>query len=168
MNRALILAAVSTLVALPALARDSRDAGWNQWRGPNRDGLSPDTGLLKEWPSGGPPLAWKATGIGEGYSSVSIAGDKLFTQGDVGGSSSLLCLKVADGKILWTTKLGEAGGARDPGSRGTPATDGTLVFAISQGGDLVAAEAETGKIKWQKSLQRDFGGKRPGWWWSES
>jgi len=168
MIRATAFALLASLFVLPALALETRDTGWNQWRGPNRDGISPDTGLLKEWPAGGPPLAWKTTGIGEGYSSVSISGDKLFTQGDVGGSSSIICLKAADGKIVWTAKIGEAGGARDPGSRGTPATDGTLVFAISQGGDLVCVEAEGGKVKWQKSLQRDFGGKRPGWWWSES
>jgi outer membrane protein assembly factor BamB len=164
MMRALIL----VILALPALAVDTRDAGWNQWRGPNRDGISPDTGLLKEWPAGGPPLAWKATGIGEGYSSVSISGDKLFTQGDVGGASSLLCLKAADGKIVWTAKVGEPGGSRDAGTRGTPATDGTLVFALGQAGELVCVEAESGKVKWQKSLQKDFGGRRPGWWWSES
>lgn len=158
--------ALASLLALsiPAFADDP---SWNQWRGPQRDGLSPDTGLLKSWPAGGPPLAWKATGVGDGFSSVSVSGQKLFTMGDVGGSSSLICLNAADGKTLWTAKLGAPGGSRDPGCRSTPATDGTLVIALSQGGEIVCVEAETGKPKWQKHM-KDFGGRKPGWDWSES
>ena len=156
------------LTCLALIALLAPDTDWAQWRGPNRDGLSPDTGLLKQWPAGGPALAWKATGLGESFSSVSIAGSRLFTLGDVGGSSSLIALNAADGKQLWTPKFGESGGKRNPGTRSTPSTDGTLVFAIGQGGELVCAEAETGKLRWQKSLEKDFGGQRPTWWWSES
>lgn len=53
------------LLCPPALAAD-----WPQWRGPNRDGISPETGLLKEWPKDGPPLAWKITNLGTGFSPV--------------------------------------------------------------------------------------------------
>jgi outer membrane protein assembly factor BamB len=141
---------------------------WYQWRGPNRDGISPDKGLLKQWPAGGPPLAWKATGLGTGYSSVSICGDRIFTMGDVGDRCKLLALGLADGKILWTADVGKPGGNRGAGPRSTPATDGTLVFALGQHGELLCAEAATGKEVWRKSFVSDFGGKAPGWFYSES
>src|SRR5262245_13809932 len=115
-------------VLAAAFAAPADTDGWPGWRGPNRDGLSPDTGLLKQWPAGGPPLAWKATGLGSGYSSVSFVGDMLLTMGDVGDACKLLALKAADGKIAWSTRVGEVGGNRGPGPRSTPATDGTLVF----------------------------------------
>lgn len=156
---------MKTLLALVLAAAGS---DWSQFRGPNRDGISPDTGLLKEWPAAGPPLAWKATGLGAGFSTVTFAGDLLFTMGDVGGASTLIALSASDGKISWTAKVGTPGGNRNEGPRSTPATDGTLVFALGQAGELVCVEAATGREKWRKHLEKDFGGRRPGWWWSES
>lgn len=143
---------------------------WHQYRGPNRDGHSPDTGLLKQWPSGGPPLAWKATGVGSGYSSVSIVGNRIFTMGEAGGSCNLVALNAADGKIAWSVKVGDAsspGGYAGP--RSTPATDGILVFAIGQSGDLVCAQAATGRVVWKVDFKKNFGGKMmSGWGYSES
>lgn len=144
------------------------DPDWNQWLGPKRDGHSPDTGLLKQWPASGPPLAWKKTGLGAGFSSVVIAGGRLLTLGDVDGACVLFALSREDGKTLWTSKIGEPGGKRNAGPRSTPATDGTLVFALGQAGELVCVELATGKERWRKHLERDFGGSRPNWWWSES
>jgi outer membrane protein assembly factor BamB len=143
---------------------------WYQFRGPNRDGLSADTKLLKQWPKQGPGLAWKAAGIGAGFSSVSVAGGRIYTMGDLADGAMLFALNAADGKILWQLKVGakgEPGGY--PGPRSTPATDGTHVFALGQGGDLVCAEAATGKEVWRKSLGSDFGGRMmSGWGYSES
>jgi outer membrane protein assembly factor BamB len=156
------------IVLILAAFSPAENADWSQFRGPNRDGVSPDTGLLKEWPAAGPALAWKTTGLGLGYSSVAIHKDRLFTMGELGGASSLHCLKLADGKLAWTTKIGAAGGNRGSGPRSTPATDGTLVLALGQDGELVCADADTGALKWQKHLQKDFGGRKPNWWWSES
>jgi len=156
------------LVLLTVQSGDPKSLGWSQFRGPNRDGLSPDTGLLKQWPAGGPPLAWKAAGLGTGYSAVSFADDRLFTMGDAGGRCKVHALSLTDGKILWSTEVGEPGGNRGPGPRSTPATDGKLVFAIGQHGDLVCVEAPTGKAVWRKSLVRDFGGRVPRWFYSES
>jgi len=171
-KKTLTMAALSllTLAATPA-----PDSDWSQWRGPKRDGLSPDTGLLKAWPAGGPPLVWKTTGIGGGFSSVSVHGDKLFTMGESGNAFHVLALNVADGKILWSTKVADipekpSKGERDyPGPRATPATDGTLVFALGPYGDLVCVEAATGKEKWRKNFEKDFGGRMmSGWMYSES
>lgn len=144
------------------------DGDWNQWLGAKRDGHSPDTGLLKQWPAGGPALAWKREGLGLGFSSVAFAGDRLLTQGEVGGVSVLAALDVADGKILWTSKIGAGGGKRGNGQRSTPASDGTRVFALGQAGELVCLELAGGKEVWRKHLETDFGGSRPNWWWSES
>ncbi len=140
---------------------------WPQWRGIKRDGLSTETGLLKQWPEAGPKLAWKATGLGAGFSTVSIAGDRIYTAGDIGDSSYILSLNLADGKVLWKTKLGKTGGG-PAGPRGTPAVDGDLVYALGQHGDLVCVEAATGKEVWRKNLAKDFGGKFGGWLYSES
>jgi outer membrane protein assembly factor BamB len=159
------------LLALPLMAAGpAPDSDWSQWRGPKRDGLSPDTGLLKEWPAGGPPLAWKATGIGGGYSSVSVLGDTLYTMGDAGDTCNLLALSVADGKILWKSRVGEAhtkGNQDWTGPRSSPAIDGKLIFALGPMGELVCYDT-TGKEKWRKHLHQDFGGQVGNWKYSES
>src|SRR5438034_10248838 len=98
----LLLILLSSICVLSA-------ADWPQWRGPHRDGISPDTGLLTEWPSSGPPLAWKARGIGEGYSGVSISDSRLFTMGDGPDASFIYALDL-NGKVLWSAKVGQPGG----------------------------------------------------------
>jgi outer membrane protein assembly factor BamB len=142
--------------------------GWPQWRGPNRDDLSTEKGLLTEWPSDGPPLAWKFDGLGAGYSGVAVAKGKVFTMGDVGQESLLIVLDEATGKKLWSLKLGRPGQYGNfYGPRGTPTVDGDFVYALNQHGDLVCAAVATGKEIWRKSLQ-DLGGKPHGWGYAES
>jgi len=158
---------VAILLSVPAAA----DSDWSQFRGPNRDGHSPDTGLLKQWPAGGPTLAWKVTGLGKGASSLSILGDKIYTMGDLADGCHLICLNVADGKIAWSTRMGAPWVDEKwlHGPRGTPSTDGTLVIGLSPNGDILCADAATGKEKWKKTMKGDFGGKMmSGWGFSES
>ncbi|MEI6235396.1 MAG: PQQ-binding-like beta-propeller repeat protein [Planctomycetota bacterium] len=161
----LLLCLVSVAHAASVASTD-----WPQWRGPNRDDVSTETGLLKQWPAGGPKLLWKAEGVGAGFSSVSIAGDKIFTMGDVEGSSQLLCLNLKDGSNVWKLKVGKpAGGGGYPGTRCTPTVDGALVYAMSQYGDIVCADSTTGKEVWRKEMAKDFGGQMmSGWGYSES
>ncbi len=179
MNNSVLLAAAMVLCCPAAPASHQaqsaktftpKAAEWNHWRGPRRDGRSPDTGLLKEWPAGGPKLAWKATGLGEGYSSVSFSGNRIFTMGDLAEGCCILALDLASGKRLWAAPVGKTGGGGGyPGPRCTPATDGKLVVALGQYGDLVCAEAATGRVLWKKNLQSDFGGRMmSGWGYSES
>jgi len=140
---------------------------WPQWRGPERTDISPETGLLKEWPAEGPKLAWKATGLGAGFSTVSVVGNRIFTAGDIGDASYIIALNRADGSLLWKAKLGKTGGG-PAGPRGTPTVDGDLVYELAQHGELVCVEAATGKEVWRKDLKKDFGGANGGWLYAES
>ncbi|HVR85857.1 MAG TPA: PQQ-binding-like beta-propeller repeat protein, partial [Planctomycetota bacterium] len=117
------------------------------------------------WPTNGPPLAWKATGIGLGYASVSIVGKSIFTMGDVDKSCCLIALGLADGKLLWKLPIAPSAGVDRPGSRSTPASDGKMVFCLTPSGQLACADVATGRQLWKK----DLGGKMmSGWGFSES
>jgi outer membrane protein assembly factor BamB len=142
-------------------------ADWPRFRGPNGDGVSADTGLLQDWPKDGPPLVWKSDPVGIGFSSVSVAGKRLFTMGDDKGSSWVFCLDRDTGKRQWATKVGKPGGDHS-GTRCTPTIDGGLVYAIGQFGDLVCLDGATGKEKWRKNFGKDFHGSSGGWRYTES
>jgi len=160
----------AALLGLAAVATVQAN-DWPQWRGPNRDAVSTETGLLKDWPASGPPLAWKATGVGLGYATVSVAKDRIFTVGDKGEESFAVALNAKDGKELWSTKLGKAGApgwGGFVGPRGAPTVEGELVFAIGQWGEIVCLDAATGKERWRKDFTKDYGASRPEWGWSES
>ena len=145
-------------------------ADWPQWHGPARDNISTETGLLKQWPAQGPALAWKATGLGGGLSGVSVAAGRVYTMGDGADGSYVRALDAATGKLLWSTKVGQAGGGSGfPGPRCTPTVDGALVFAMGQFGDLVCLDAVTGAERWRRNMEKDLAGKMmSGWGYSES
>ena len=166
--KGLLVATVLLLSAgYTALAQSAGD--WPQWRGPNRDGISKETGLLKQWPAEGPPLAWKATGAGRGYSSFSISNGKLYTMGLRGDREFIVAFDVATGKEVWATAHGAAfRNDRGDGPRGTPTIDGDRVYALGGNGDLSALDARTGKIIWSKNILKQFGGSNITWGISES
>lgn len=144
---------------------------WPQFRGPNRDDISSDTGLLKQWPSGGPRLAWRADGLGRGFSSVSISGGRIYTMGQTGGEEHVIALAVNGGGKLWDRSIGQArgNGGGYAGPRCTPTVDGDLVYALGIDGNLVCLDAASGNTVWSKSLSGDFGGRMmSGWGFSES
>ncbi len=143
---------------------------WPQWRGANRDGKSTDTGLLKEWPSDGPTLAWKSMGLGGGYSTPSVAGGRVFGMGYRGDDEFVWALNAADGKEVWSTRTAAAErkvGYGD-GPRSTPTVDGNLIYTLGAGGNLVCLNTD-GKIQWQKEFKQEWGGRMmSGWGFSES
>jgi outer membrane protein assembly factor BamB len=147
----------------------SPGAEWPSWRGPNRDGLAKETGLLSEWKAGGPPLIWKATGTGAGYSSLVVSGGRIFTLGDRDGAQHVVAVSEADGKLLWTAKVGRPWNDEMGGPRGTPTVSEDLVYAVGTEGDVVAVDAATGKERWRRNLAADFGGSMMSIWkFSES
>jgi outer membrane protein assembly factor BamB len=147
------------------------ESEWPQWRGPNRDGFAADTGLLQEWPKEGPPLHWKATQLGAGFSGVSVVGQRIFTMGDLSDANYVIALNRADGKQLWSAKVGKAGApgwGGFAGPRSTPTIYGGLVYSLGQYGEVVCVNADSGKEIWRKHLTSDFGGSLPQWGFSES
>jgi outer membrane protein assembly factor BamB len=157
------------LIVLFFLTIQVRAQDWPQWRGPNRDGISQETGLLKQWPADGPPLIWKAKGAGSGYSSMAIANGRLYTMGLRGEREYVVAFDVATGKEVWATAHGGAfRNDRGDGPRGTPTVDGDRVFALGGDGDLSAFDARTGKIVWTMNILQKFGGSNIQWGISES
>jgi len=142
---------------------------WPQWRGASRDGISKETGLLKQWPEAGPPLAWKATGAGAGYSSFSISKGRMYTMGSRGDREFVVAFDVASGKEVWATPYGKTfDNDRGGGPRGTPTIDGDRVYALGGSGDLSSFDARTGKIIWTQNVLSKFGGSNIRWGISES
>src|SRR5262249_20745851 len=118
-----------------------------------------------------PKLVWETKGIGDGYASVSIFGNRIYTAGDKGAESFVEALNLADGKPVWSAKLGKSGQIGTPpfaGPRATPTTDGELVFAANQWGELVCLKADSGQEVWRKDYTKDFGGAVPTWGYAES
>lgn len=166
MKQALAFLTVVGVVCSFSFGSFGATGDWPQWRGVNRDGHSQDTGLLKQWPEGGPKLAWKATGLGIGYTNVSVVGNRIFAMGDKDDSSCVIALNKTDGKPLWTAKVGKGGApgwGGFAGPRCTPTVDGDLVFAVGQYGEVSCLDAATGKENWHKDYVKDFGGVMPDW-----
>ena len=169
--RVLALATVVMLVLVQQAFGQNGQSGanWPQWRGPNRDGISKETGLLKQWPAEGPALVWKASGAGRGYSSFSISNGKLYTMGLRGDREFVVAFDIATGKEAWATPHGSAfKNDRGDGPRGTPTVDGDRVYSLGGNGDLSALDARTGKLVWSKNVLREFGGSNITWGISES
>src|SRR6476469_7749246 len=94
---------VRSITLLALLCATTYAVDWPQWRGINRDGISLETGLLESWPAAGPPLVWKATGLGEGYAAFSIVGNRLYTQGQRSDQEFVVAYDVTTGKQVWLT-----------------------------------------------------------------
>src|SRR5262245_61934763 len=147
----------------------SGPSDWPQWRGPERNGVSKDTGLIKQWPSSGPQRAWSISSLGEGYGSLAIKGDRIFVQGTSGSSSVVFCLNRSDGKTAWSAALGpKVNEGRGNGPRSTPTIDNDRVYALTENGDLACLSALNGSPIWRKNILKEFSGSNPGWLISES
>ncbi|MFZ4986369.1 MAG: PQQ-binding-like beta-propeller repeat protein [Blastocatellia bacterium] len=146
-----------------------RGQDWPQWRGPNRAGLSAETGLLKFWPVEGPPRQWSISGLGEGYGSLAIKGDRILIQGTNGGASVVFCLNRQNGKTIWSAALGpKVSESRGNGPRGTPTIDDDRVYVLTENGDLACLRLRDGAPLWRKNILREFGASNPHWMVSES
>jgi|SRR5579859_2635281 len=168
-----LMAAVVVLLLCWTFALPICAADWPQWRGPQRDGHSLETGLLREWSPDGPKLLWQATNAGSGFSTPSIAGGRVFLLGNEGLTNEfVLVLSAEDGHRLWSVTLGQVGRPEQypnyPGARSTPTVDADLLYALGSDGDLVCLETADGRQRWRKHLGADFGGKPGDWAYAES
>jgi outer membrane protein assembly factor BamB len=146
---------------------------WPQWRGPDRNGVSKETGLLKEWPAGGPKLLWQVNDLGDGYSTPSVVGTRIYLMSNNGMDNEFVqALSTQDGKVLWTMRVGNVGNPNQnppyPKARSTPTIEGDFVYALGSDGDLACLEAKTGKIRWLKNIRKEFGGQPGEWAYAES
>jgi outer membrane protein assembly factor BamB len=148
------------LLALPLLARGD---DWPQWRGPNRDGISKEKGLLKEWPEKGPELAWTSAEAGTGYSAPAVVGDRVYVLGARKGDEYVIALDGANGKELWSTKIGPVynfeGNSWVNGPNTTPAVDGDYLYAVGSQGTIVCVNVKGKKEVWRKDMVKALGGK---------
>ncbi|HEX6622142.1 MAG TPA: PQQ-binding-like beta-propeller repeat protein [Pyrinomonadaceae bacterium] len=146
---------------------------WPQWRGANRDGVSKESGLLKQWPAGGPRLLWQVNDIGDGYSTPVVVGNRIYVMSNRGMENEFVqALSTQDGKPIWTTRVGNVGNPNQnppyAKARSTPTVDGNFIYALGSDGDLACLEAKTGKIRWQKNIRKEFGGVPGDWAYAES
>jgi outer membrane protein assembly factor BamB len=160
------------LLAWAILSSSASADDWPQWQGPDRNAISQEHGLLKEWPKDGPPLAWKIKGLGGGYSAPSVAAGRIFGMSSRGENEVVWALSEKDGQTLWTTPLGPAAyGGMPQGREGpgcTPTVDGERLYVLGLSGTLACLQVADGKVMWQRSLTRDFGGRVPTWRYNES
>lgn len=155
------------MVVMGAISASGQD--WPQWRGPQRTGLSSETGLLKQWPAEGPRKVWSINGLGEGYGALAIKGDRILVQGTNGSASVVYCLNRADGKTIWSAALGpKRDESRGNGPRATPTIDEERVYVLTENGDLVCLRLRDGSPIWRKNILKEFGGENPNWMISES
>jgi outer membrane protein assembly factor BamB len=148
-------------------------ADWPQWRGPQRDGISSETGLLHQWPSEGPKLLWMVKDVGSGYSTPSVTGQYLYLLGNQGLEDEFVEARDAtDGKLIWSKHIGKVGNPDQKpaysGARSTPTVDGSFLYALGSDGGLVCFDSANGEVKWHKNLRTDFGGQPGIWAYAES
>ncbi len=142
---------------------------WPQWQGPKRDNISKETGLLQEWPKDGPAKTWAITGLGEGYGSVAIKGDRIYIQGTKAGNSVVFCLNRADGKPVWDRTIGpRLDQDQGAGPRSTPTVGKNFLWVLDEGGNLACLKPSDGSIVWKRNMLDDFKGANPYWHISES
>lgn len=142
---------------------------WPQWRGPKRDGRSPETGLMQTWPTGGPKLLWTYREAGLGFGQPAVADGTIYLLGSEKESAFAMALDAANGTERWRRDLGKVFTNNwGDGPRSTPTVDGDRLYVLTGVGDMACLDRATGEIRWKKSLTKDFGGRVPSWGYCES
>lgn len=154
-----VSAAVDGLIASP-------ESGWPQWRGPRRDGVSDETGLLESWPEGGPELLWRVDGLGTGWSSPIVVGQRLYITGDVEDDLVVFAFDT-DGALLWQTANGKAWKGSFPGSRACCVFSEGRLYHLNAHGRLACLDADSGNELWSVDVLQRFEAKNIKWAISE-
>lgn len=162
-----------TAAAVLATAGIGLAADWPQWQGPDRNSMSREQGLLREWAPDGPPLVWKVDGLGGGDSAPSVADGRILGMANRGADEVVWALSESDGRSLWVTRLGPAfeqsgfpQGKEGPAA--TPTVDGELLYVMGLAGNVACLKARDGALVWQRSLRDDFSAPLPTWSFRES
>jgi len=144
----------------------SPEPGWPQWRGPRRDGISDEKGLLGSWPDEGPELVWKVDGLGRGWSSPIVVGERLYVTGDVDDDLVIFALDT-DGALRWRAENGKAWAGSFPGSRACCAYSEGRLYHLNAHGRLACLDADAGSELWALHVLERFAGKQITWALSE-
>ncbi len=163
----LLLAACTHQPASSTGGPPSEAPSWPRFHGPDGQNRSTETGLLKEWPKSGPRLIWTAEGIGEGFSSVTLGGGLIYTDGNRDGKTVVTAIDL-DGRIKWQKPNGPAWTTDRPGTRGTPTFDSGRVYCESPLGEVVCLDAKTGDKVWDLNILKEFEGRNITWALAES
>jgi outer membrane protein assembly factor BamB len=165
-----VIVAMTLFASTLATAEEVKLGQWPQWRGPERNGWSPDRNLLKDWEANPPKLAWMAEGLGEGYAGVSVADGRIYSTGNLSDGQAVIAINAADGNVLWTQSLTSVVPRHGyQGSRCTPTVDGDRLYVVASSGAIVCLKAADGEIIWTKDFQKEWSGKMmSGWGYSES
>ena len=150
-------------------AQSTSSTDWPQWRGPNRNGISQESGLMKQWPASGPSRVWMTSNLGAGFGSIAVKDDRIYVQGLQGRASMVSSLNRDDGQVVWSKVIGTGlNNERGPGPRGTPTIDGDLLYVLTENGDLACLRIQDGTRVWQRNILADFGGRNISYLISES
>ncbi|MCY3966303.1 MAG: PQQ-like beta-propeller repeat protein [Acidobacteria bacterium] len=143
---------------------------WLQWRGPDRAGISTETGLLDEWPPEGPAVNWQIETLGQGYGTVAVEGDAIYVQGTRDGESAVFRLRASDGGEVWMRKLGPLYDHPDRGDgpRSVPTVHGDSLFVLNGMGEVAKIAKDTGEVIWQFNMLDRFRSPNTHWGISES
>ncbi|KAA5545489.1 PQQ-binding-like beta-propeller repeat protein [Roseiconus nitratireducens] len=167
--RSILVAACAFIVIQSATPAGAED--WPRWGGPNRNAISDETGLLQQWPEGGPSLAWRVNEIGAGMGGIAVSEGRIYTTGDVDGSAWLFALNEESGEQIWKAKIGAGGSPgfifQPAGPRATPAVHGDRIYILGQYGDFCCFTT-SGEEVWRTNYVDDLGGIMPKWGYSES
>ena len=170
----LLLVTTWSACAAPAdsqvkLNSDASAGNWPQWRGPQRDGVSQETGLQMNWETRPPELLWMGDGLGRGYASVAVAGGRIFTTGNTSGSQDVVAVSVENGNVLWKTPVTDSAPKHSyEGSRSTPTVDGDRLYAVSSDGAIVCLQVADGRELWRRDFSEWNGRMMSGWGFAES
>src|SRR6266576_4363871 len=166
------ISAIAWTLAAFAQNASSGQFDWPKWQGPDRTAHSKETGLVKEWPKGGPPLAWKVKGLGGGDRAPSVAAGRIYGMSHRGADEMVWALSEKDGKEIWAVRIAPAYSQSWPQSKEgpgcTPTVDGDRLYVMGLAGNVACLQVADGKVVWQRNLRTDFGGRIPMWSYRES
>ena len=154
--------AVLTMIAVLAVSGGVLRADWAQFRGPNRDGKSQESGLLKKWPQGGPKRLWSTDKLGFGFASAAVTGDMIYTTGMEEKTGYIYALNL-DGELKWKKAYGKAWAGAHPGTRTTPTVYKGKLYIMSGHGKAACFDAKTGREIWSVDTQKKFGARNINW-----